>query len=102
MTTQPEHTIRRSGLKTSEFWLSLLAIAVSAVLPAFSDAVGEYLKATPHAALAPAIVALGYGLSRGLVKKSRNDASAAAQMPETVNVGTAVNNAAPVEKEPVE
>lgn len=69
--TIPEHEVRRPGWKTSEFWVSIAAIA----LPLLDN----YFKTLPPesapAIYGGAIVAAGFVISRGLVKKSRNDNS---------------------------
>lgn len=67
-----EHENRRPGWQTSEFWIAAAAI----MLPLLDS----YFKTLPPDS-APAIyggaaIAAGYVVSRGLVKKSRNDASA--------------------------
>lgn len=67
----PEHEIRRPGWQTSEFWIAAAAI----MLPLLDS----YFKTLPPdsapAIYGGAIVAAGYVVSRGIVKKSRNDNS---------------------------
>jgi hypothetical protein len=65
-TTQP---VAKPGYKTSEFWLTTIAILVGTLIAsgAFADttALGRAL-----AFIASALTAAGYSYSRGLVKKA--------------------------------
>ena len=85
--TKPEYAVRRGGITTSEFWLSVLALAAGTILPLITDEVGKLVIASPFSALAPALIAAGYAISRGLVKKSRNDASATVGAAVALNAG---------------
>lgn len=93
-----EHENRRPGWQSSEFWIAAAAI----ILPLLDS----YFKTLPPDS-APAIygggaIAAGYVVSRGIVKKSRNDASAtveaarqtAATPPETQVLNTVVGGLA--------
>jgi len=67
----------KTGWKTSEFWLSIAAVLVSVFLSI--EAAGDSLGWLGRAAelLATVLVALGYTVSRTLVKRSDSALSAA-------------------------
>jgi drug/metabolite transporter (DMT)-like permease len=62
-------TPRKPGYKTSEFWLSLICIVIGALIA--GDFVGaESMGGKVLAFAASAFTALGYSVSRGIVKKA--------------------------------
>lgn len=72
----PEHQKRREGWQSSEFWLSIAVVALPILLPLLDSYAGRLPQGSWQAVIAGAIVAAGYSVSRGIVKKSRNDSSA--------------------------
>ena len=62
-------TPKKAGYKTTEFWLSLAALVLGALIA--SGAIGEDSGTGQIIAFAAsALTALGYSLSRGIVKKA--------------------------------
>lgn len=56
----------KPGYKTTEFWLSLVVIIGNALMA--SGALGESIEPVV-AMIVSALVSVGYGVSRGMVKK---------------------------------
>lgn len=68
---------KKPGYRTSEFWLSLLAIVLGVLLA--SGFIGDESAAGKGIAFAAsALTALGYNISRGMVKKAETLTSAIA------------------------
>jgi len=62
-------TPRKPGYKTSEFWLSLIYIVIGSLIA--SGFIGsESMGGKVLAFAASALAALGYSISRGIVKKA--------------------------------
>jgi len=62
-------TPKKAGYKTTEFWLSLAALVLGALIA--SGAIGEDSGTGQLVAFAAStLTALGYSLSRGMVKKA--------------------------------
>jgi len=60
---------KKPGYRTSEFWLSLVALVLGALIA--SGAIGEESGTGQLIAFAAStLTALGYSLSRGMVKKA--------------------------------
>jgi hypothetical protein len=81
-TSKPEHEIRRPGWKSSEFVTTAATLFISTlpiVLPLLDDSVKRAPEGSTWGLVGACIVAAGYALSRGLVKASRNTASAAVE-----------------------
>lgn len=66
--------LTRAGIRTTEFWLSLIAVVAINLAAAYSEA----KWATPLAILGNALVAAGYGFARSGVKRTETAATAAA------------------------
>jgi len=69
----------KPGYKTTEFWLSLAAILISAILSSGIVAGGSAIAQALGLALG-ALSAAGYSVSRGIVKGSEAKASALSLM----------------------
>ena len=56
----------KSGFKTTEFWVTVVTVAVTAIIPLFgnSDLVTQIIGA-----IVAGLAAAGYSISRGLAKK---------------------------------
>ena len=89
----PEHATKRPAWRTSAFWIALLAM----LLP-LAESLLKLMPQNGAAYIAgSALVAAGFTVSRNLVYKSRNDASAAVEVaklaaPDVGNTTALVSN----------
>lgn len=72
----PEHAIKRPAWRTSAFWVATLAI----LLPLAETLLKLAPAQSPAYVIGGALIAAGFSVSRNLVYKSRNDASAAVEV----------------------
>jgi hypothetical protein len=87
----PASPVQKSGWKTSEFWLSLLSVLVGALLA--SDALPTDSPVAKGLGLVASMLgALGYQVSRAMVKSSGNKAAA---FVEAAKVGAPANPTLP-------
>lgn len=56
----------KAGIKTTEFWLALIAMTFVALPQAFGDNAPEWVKVA--GIIGAALISMGYGVSRALVK----------------------------------
>ena len=60
----------KNGIKTTEFWLALVAMVLVAIPQVFNDA-SPWVKLA--GIIGAALIAAGYGFSRALAKSSNGD-----------------------------
>jgi hypothetical protein len=76
MSTKKVNPSRKDGLKTSEFWLSLLSAVITLVIIAgVADPEGEQITDKVVGVISVALTSLGYTVSRSFLKGKAADAS---------------------------